>query len=189
MSKISEPQKFELLLEWLNPVREEAAEKYEQIRQGLIIIFSSRGFANAEDLADEVFNRVMKKIEKLKSDYQGKPENYFYGVAKKIYLENLRENLLPLTEQLLADEKLNHIELETDEVRPIISCLRQCLKEQGKEDSRLIRDYYNAKSLREKEFHEKLAKKYSMPLNTLRMKVFRIKKRLYKCIKICLNGE
>ncbi|HSK70247.1 MAG TPA: hypothetical protein VK892_01030 [Pyrinomonadaceae bacterium] len=189
MSKNFDPQKFELLLEWLNPVREEAAEKYEQIRQGLIIIFSSRGCAHPEDLADEVFDRVMNKIEDLKSYYKGKPENYFYGVAKKIRLETFRVYLLPLTEQILADAKIDPDDRETEEIKPVNSCLKQCLKKEGEKNSKMVLEYYGAKSLREKEFHEKLAKKYSMPLNTLRIKVFRIKKRLYKCIKNCLNGE
>ena len=53
---------FDALLGWLDPNREVAGQKYEVIRRRLITIFSCRGCAEAEDLADETINRVASKL-------------------------------------------------------------------------------------------------------------------------------
>ena len=45
-------ESFDKLLAWLDPNREKAGIKYEQIRYRLIKIFAGRGSADAEDLAD-----------------------------------------------------------------------------------------------------------------------------------------
>jgi hypothetical protein len=41
---------FDALLDWLDPDREQAGIKYEQIRLRLIKIFTGRGCSDAEDL-------------------------------------------------------------------------------------------------------------------------------------------
>ena len=55
------PESFEALLGWLDPDRERAGIKYEQIRSGLISFFTGRGHCEAEDLADETINRVISR--------------------------------------------------------------------------------------------------------------------------------
>ena len=56
---------FDALLEWLDPNRDIAAQKYETIRTRLIKIFSCRGCLEAEDLADETINRVTNKLPEI----------------------------------------------------------------------------------------------------------------------------
>ena len=53
---------FDALLAWLDPEREQAGLKYEQIRGSLIKIFTGRGCTDPEELADETINRVTAKI-------------------------------------------------------------------------------------------------------------------------------
>ena len=49
---------FDRLLAWLDPDRDRAGERYEEIRRKLIGIFLRRGCSTAEDLTDEAINRV-----------------------------------------------------------------------------------------------------------------------------------
>ncbi|MFL6230009.1 MAG: hypothetical protein ACJ741_14655, partial [Pyrinomonadaceae bacterium] len=56
---------FEGLLTWLDSDREQAGKKYEDIRSSLIKIFTWRGVAEAEELADETINRVARKVKDL----------------------------------------------------------------------------------------------------------------------------
>ena len=49
-------ESFDALLNWLDPRREEAGQKYEDIRLRLIKIFTCRGCLEPEDLADETIN-------------------------------------------------------------------------------------------------------------------------------------
>ena len=90
------PELFEELLGWLDPDREIAGKRYEDIRRGLIKIFVSNGRHCVEDLADEAINRVANKLNQIKNDYEGDPCLYFYGVAKKIVHEDRRRTPVSL---------------------------------------------------------------------------------------------
>ena len=83
------------MLEWLNPDRDQAVKKYEKIRCRLIEILAGRGCHEAEDLSDEVIDRVVAKIDDVTKNYEGDPAYYFYGVAKKVLLEYWKPKPLP----------------------------------------------------------------------------------------------
>src|SRR3712207_6798979 len=78
---------FDRLLGWLGPDPESAGRKYELIRGRLIMMFRARRCLFAEDLADTTFERVARKLADLTAEFTGDPARYFYGVAKKVYLE------------------------------------------------------------------------------------------------------
>ena len=66
-------ENFDALLSWLDPDRNRAGNKYEEIRQSLIKIFSWRGFKDAEDLTDETISRVTAKVLEVSRDFRGDP--------------------------------------------------------------------------------------------------------------------
>src|ERR1041384_1653152 len=78
---------FARLLSWLNSDPEQAARKYESIRHRLVEIFSSRQFVDAEHLADDTIDRVIKKVPQIEDGWEGDPRYFFIAVAKKIILE------------------------------------------------------------------------------------------------------
>src|SRR5678809_1369390 len=78
---------FERFLCWLGPDPESAGRKYELIRGRLIMMFRARRCVFAEDLADTTFERVARKLADISNEFTGDPARYFYGVAKKVYLE------------------------------------------------------------------------------------------------------
>src|SRR5215510_6101916 len=84
-------ESFDSLLQWLSSDREQAGRRYEDIRGRLIKIFGSRGCAEPDLLADETINRVAKRVEEIVRTYEGDPALYFYGVANKIHMEQLRK--------------------------------------------------------------------------------------------------
>src|SRR4051794_17203645 len=92
--RILNSEGFDSLLEWLDPDRERAGAKYEEIRRRLVKIFMGRACSSAEDLADETINRVTLKLGEIKSDYRGEPERYFYAVARNVAREYLRRKPL-----------------------------------------------------------------------------------------------
>ena len=83
--------KFDKLLFWLDKDREVAGHKYESIRLKLIKIFHARDCHLAEELADETIDRVADRIDFLTQNYVGNPVLYFYGVAKRVFLEFTRK--------------------------------------------------------------------------------------------------
>src|ERR1044072_1825635 len=87
VKKLTTPMEpFDALLEWLDPDREKAGQRYEVIRAGLIRIFVSKGVSDAEYYTDEAIDRVTKRLSEIKADYVGDPARYFYGVARIILM-------------------------------------------------------------------------------------------------------
>ena len=61
------------LLAWLDPDRERAGQKYEEIRRSLVKIFAWRKCSDPEGMADATINIVAQKIFKLRPTYKGDP--------------------------------------------------------------------------------------------------------------------
>src|SRR5215831_16309091 len=76
---------FTKLLACLDPERERAGEKYEDLRRTLIKYFEWRGAPFPEDHADETLNRVARK---LNEGVEVRNVNgYSYEVARRVCLE------------------------------------------------------------------------------------------------------
>src|SRR5688572_23081082 len=86
---------FDSLLSWLSPDRDLAGRKYETIHSGLVRVFVSKGFNDAEDLADETINRVIKRLPEIQNSFVGEPVYYFHGVARNIIRESNRRKEVP----------------------------------------------------------------------------------------------
>lgn len=181
------PENFEKLLGWLDPDRSRAAARYENIRVRLIRVFSCKGCFDAEDLADETFNRVTRKITDLSITIEGGPVSYFYGVASNIYLEWLRERrrfaeLQPETADRSDCETANDDEGEQD-------CLEECLNQLPLEQHSLILDYYRHEKSEKIANRRKLADKLKMSANALQVKVLRMRASLKICVENCVRRK
>lgn len=172
---------FDQLLNWLDQDRNVAGQKYEEIRCRLIEIFACRGCREAEDLADETINRVISKVPSISGGYVGNPAHYFYGVAQKIHLEYLRRKPLPAPMPQEVEESF--------EVEEEYECLRECMRNFTPESRELILQYYEANK-RERIQHRKiLAREMGVEQNALRVRAYRIKASLQRCIEDCLQGK
>jgi DNA-directed RNA polymerase specialized sigma24 family protein len=170
---------FEKLLAWLDPDRERAGEKYENIRLRLIRIFCSRGCYDAEDLADQTMNVVASRIDWLIENFTGNPALYFYGVAKKIYKEQLTKKKKPPPEPPRPDNTV--IEREC-------GCLEECLKQQLPPGERQLVLRYHQKEKQEKiRLRKQIASELGITINALRIRVHHIHARLRPCIEQCLQ--
>ena len=180
------PDTFELLLAWLAPDRDAAAQRYETIRTGLIRIFVARGCLEAEDLADETINRVAAKAGTIIATYEGNPIRYFYGVAEKIRLEYLRR-------QRPRDTVDDHPELRAPEPEPESDsqqCLSLCLRELEPAQREFILAYFSENKRAKVELHENMAQEFGLSKQGLRTRAFRLKGALRKCVHKCLaNGN
>src|ERR1044072_4919444 len=80
VKKLTTPMEpFDALLEWLDPDREKAGQRYEVIRAGLIRIFVSKGVSDAEYYTDEAIDRVMKRLPEIQAGYvRGAPARFFF---------------------------------------------------------------------------------------------------------------
>jgi RNA polymerase sigma factor (sigma-70 family) len=177
---------FDALLNWLDPDRESAGRKYEEIRHSLTLIFTWRGFSDAEDLADEAITRVMNKVPEITPEYTGDPALYFYAVAKRLVFEVLRRQ--QSRQELETPEKLRDrvLDEEPDNREPEYECLDKCLSKLPTADRELILRYYQQEQPKI-DYRRDLARIYGLAPNALRVKVHRIRTILHHCINRCLE--
>ncbi len=171
-------EQFDALLKWLDEDREKAGARYEEIRHCLIKFFITRGAADAEALADETINRVTNRVEELK-DFQGNRLRYFYGVAHMVWKEYLRKP--PPPEPLPPPPDPDQIEQE-------YRCLEECIQRLSAKDRELLLQYYYPQegcTLTEQ--RKQLAESLVIAPNALRIRAFRIRARLQKCVKKCVE--
>jgi RNA polymerase sigma factor (sigma-70 family) len=180
---------FEALLAWLDPDRDQAGQKYEEIRQALIHIFSWRGCYDAEDLADDTITRVINKLPDIVPGYEGNPALYFYGVAKNVLWEVSRRDLAkaPQVEFEKGTEKGTEPEVEQDttSLDRVFECLEACLQKLPAADRELAMRYYQQDHPKVK-YRKTLARRLGIEPNNLRVKLYRIRVSLHSCIVKCL---
>lgn len=168
------------LLRWLDPDRDQAGERYEKIRRRLIGIFSSRGCYDADDLADRSINVVLSKIEWLLPNYVGDPAIYFYAVAKKIYLEDLKKKPPP---------RVPPPDPTPPEMEQLSDSLDDCLNELSPEERDLILQYHQFEKQEKIQNRKRLADELQLSRNALRIKVCHIHFRLKRCIELRLGEK
>jgi DNA-directed RNA polymerase specialized sigma24 family protein len=181
-------ESFDALLNWLNPEPELAAQKYEQIRHGLIKVFRWHGHDDAEDLADEVISRVVGRAIEQSKTYVGDPARYFYGVAKKVLLESSRRRPRPttLSPNLETIDDFARAEENTRKER-LDFCLEKCLQEQNNANRKLILRYYRENKEPKTTFRKMLANELAIDTNALRVRIYRIRHALKNCIEDCMR--
>jgi DNA-directed RNA polymerase specialized sigma24 family protein len=181
LAAVHAPAVFAHLLNWLDSDRDRAGEKYEAIRRGLIKMFASRGFDNAEDLADETFDRVAARSAQIFENYVGDPMRYFYGVARLVMHE--AEKRQPAHDPVLAIVGKESASNET------YSCLEKCLEHLSASNRDLIFQYYASEQKNKVDNRNALAQSFGMSPNALRLRVHKIRQALQNCITLCLQSE
>jgi DNA-directed RNA polymerase specialized sigma24 family protein len=181
---------FDKLLALLDADRGRAGARYEALRARLIKLFEWRDCEMPEELADEVFDRVTKKIEA--GELIRNVEAYSATVAQFVLKEDARSPSRrfqsiednPRLENQLAVGGADAPD-ETDEVR--LACLDRCLAELSGEQRRLITAYYDTDERTMIEARRRLAAAEGISPNSLRIRVCRLKARLEECAKDCCS--
>jgi DNA-directed RNA polymerase specialized sigma24 family protein len=165
---------FDRLLEWLDPDRQRAGEKYESIRRKLIKIFVTRGCTISDELADRTIDRVARRLPHIQKDYQGNPAHYFYGVARLILLESTRNSRLST---VLPDRLAPPVEHAEEDERDY-EVLLQCLNALAETDRALVIRYYREDKKAKIDHRKQLAQELGLTMNALRIRAYRIRARL-----------
>ncbi len=172
------------LLSKLHPDRERAGEEYVLLWHKLIMYFQSRACLVAEELADETLNRVAKKIAAGEE-----PRNilaYCHGFARMVWLEYLKN---PGTKRGSLEDVPPTPCLGTDEIsrKERHACFYKCLQEIPIEEARMMVEYWYHEDRPNRDVRRELAEKLKISPTALRIRVYRLKKRLDDCIKKCLG--
>ena len=132
-------------------------------------------------LADETINRVAQKVGELAATYQGDPALYFYGVANKIYLEQLKKAKPRVIEWQEREAE--------DDYEAEFECLERCMDKLTMNSRDLVLKYYDHEKDSKIEQRRRLAETLNIGLNALRIRAHRIRITLYRCITGCLDQQ
>ncbi len=176
---------FDTLLGWLSEDREKAGEKYEEIRESLVRLFELKGCNDSQTLADETINRLTLKIHTLELNTGTKPASIFFGFAKNVYLESLRqkENQLDADLQKFVDKSSFKV-LPSNEY---LDYLQECLKNYPPAEREFILEYYEKDKGEKIEQRRKLAETLCIEKGTMHTRIHRIRLALQKCIEEKIN--
>ncbi|HEX8137448.1 MAG TPA: hypothetical protein VF544_07645 [Pyrinomonadaceae bacterium] len=165
----------------------EPGESYERIRLKLIRYFEWQRCSAAEELTDETIDRVARKINQ--GERIDNLVGYFYGVARLVHKEYERKQererrsfaSLPTSSEQVEEQD------ETAELR--LECSQKCLTSLPAADRALIVAYCKTDERSKMERRQALARQLNIKIEALRLRAFRIRKRLHDCVDKCLKDR
>jgi len=182
-------ERFEALLRGLDPDRNRAGEKYENLRRKLIKFFEWNLCFPAEDLADDTLDRVEQRLGDMEiHDVAG----FAWGVAKNVrrethkaagrtvYLSDLVGNQGQTTDAP-GNEKDVYEKMQQERR---FKCLELCLLRMAERDRETFLAYHNVKGERT-QYRQALARRLGLTLGTLRVRVNRLRDDLERCARAC----
>lgn len=176
---------FDMLLAHLGPDDDSAGKEYERIRKTLIFYLKHQGCSSPDELADHILDGVCRQLE------QGKKidniPGYCCGFAKNVLLEYWKRQKLvgidevkePSTAHETIDREREAKEEKWGERRR--NCQRQC-RDKLSDDRKLLISVYVLSEQR-----QQIADQLGVPLQTLRLRISQIRKKLEQCKKRCLK--
>ena len=179
-------EQFDALLSLFSGDRDEAGEKYEQIRRGLVRFFHFKGCADPQRLADETINRVALKAGEFDHSKNIKPVSYFYGFASNILLEYKRTSR---KEVGLEDTQYRAAETDAEDAADDAKndCLQKCLEQLPADEKELIVKYYAREGRAKIELRKEMCERLNYTATALYTKIFRLKGILKVCIENCME--
>lgn len=185
------PDAFAKLLLQIDTDYEQAALKYLKVREKVIKTLQWEGCApsDVDDLADETFNRVARKIDEGEAirDFQ----SYSATVARFVISEyRKRRKTDPLEEATVASYNDYYKESESSHIKEVRQeCFDSCLSKLAVSDRELILEYYKEERDKKIKSRQEIAKRMGVEVNALRIRTHRIRKTLEPCVKGCVRQK
>lgn len=177
------PEAFATFLARLSPEPERAGAAYEELRQMTVKFLECRGVAFAEEVADEVFNRVARRV--ADGEVIENLPGYCFSVARFVLLEYSRspeqrrvelDELPPLAAPERADD---------EDAR--LACLRSCLQLLPADSRALLIEYYQDTKRAKIDVRQAIATRLGITRNALSNRMVRLRTQLENCINRCVK--
>lgn len=187
-------ESFDRLLAYLDADRDRAGEQYEKIRLKLTKFFRWHGCPVPDEYVDRTINRVARRIHEGASLHVSNPYLYFHGVALNVLREYWRtpgRDEHPLESLPPAQAPAEHPETRATEegqqaaTERRLVCLKRCLGSAEPEHRRLLTEYLRDAPGRTIDHRKRMAGALNIPLNALRVRVFRIRSVVRDCVRRC----
>ena len=180
---------FEDLLAALDADRTRAAEQYEGIRHRLTKLFEWRGCPNADELTDRTFDRVARRLSEGATVTTAVAYAFFHGVAMNLLREHWRsparagDEARPDDPRLAVADAPTTAELAAERIEHewLLDRLASCLDALAPESRQLIAAYHFREN-GQIAARKAIAADLGVPLNALRIRVFRLRQALQRCV-------
>jgi DNA-directed RNA polymerase specialized sigma24 family protein len=172
------PESFARFLAALDPDPAEAGVRYEELRASLMLFFEGRGFAIGDELADEVIDRVCRRLHEGES-IRGIPA-YAHGVAARVAQEAWRR-------QRRAPPAPSPAATEAEESERRDRCLALCLQRLPEDQRRLLFRYYSGGGEARQAERRRMAADHALSPAGLRSRLHRLREDLQTWMEQCLE--
>ena len=192
-------ESWDSLFDFLDPARRErrgasrdaqAESRLLEITRKLESFFASRGCREAGDLAVETVLRVAAKASTLDNVEPRERIAYFYGVARNVFHEWVRDDRRELARLQTAaqDPTIAAAPAPSTDQEIQHRCLDRCMERLSRSGRRLILNYYGGERTAKIIAHRQLAEQFGKSLNALRIEVHRIRNTLRQCVLECVQS-
>ena len=170
----SDATAFDRLLQALEPEALSPNDGFRRCRSKLVRFFVWRHADDPDNLADETTSRLVKNIQTGQEISAERPYSYVYAIASNVFQEYLRS------------KKKTGIQTDMDDLRELATpekvenCWTGCLAQLSSDKREFLEEYY-LDSIDRDEF----AREKGMTINALRLKIFRYKEGLKRCVENC----
>lgn len=160
------------------------------MRSRLAIYFDRKNCSDPDVLADEVLNRVGRRLEEEGNIETESPAKYCYTVARFVFMEQLRSTVT--REVAIEDLALKAPDDQVDTVyerEAAMDCLERCAGSIDETRRNLIIRYYSGEKGAKIANRKQMADELGVSLNALGIRAFRIRESLEACLTKCLAAK
>ena len=168
---------FPALLAALGETPEESGIEYERLRSKLILFFSRRMLQFPEDLADEVLDRLARRI--VEGTVIDSIPAFAFGIGRHLTLEQIKNRSETKADNFWDNVPAPSTTQSSDEEIARMEC---CLRTLRPDEAKLLRGYYLTTEDTPMKTRGELAKGLGISANTLRQRVFLARQRLRDCM-------
>ena len=138
-------------------------------------------------MTDETFERVTRQVHHLRDTFEGDPKHFFYGVARNLMKEYQKtvKSYVSIEDVQLAGDPPQEVDEESSEL--LAECLSSCLQNLTTEKRDLVLAYYAREKSAKIEQRIAMAEQLGVSIETLRVRMYRIRMGLEQCIDRCLD--
>ncbi len=163
------------------------------MRERLVAYFDRKNCIASDDLADETLERVARRLEEEDVIESESPARYCYITARFVFMEHLREakrnNQAVVEMQQIHDYENVLLDEAAAEKEARHRCLDTCLEQLESMPRQIITRYYVGQERTKIDNRRALAESLGITINALSIRACRIREKLEKCARECLDGR
>lgn len=185
LDRVLKQEEFDALLALFSNDREEAGAAYAELRRNLVRFFEMRNCRDSDLLADETLSRVAARAHTFDPLRHVRPSTFAFGFAAKILLEYTRDpRKMKIGYEAWEESSFSPaLPLEEGTDEDDLDRLDKCLGEMSAENRELLISYYSKEKQEKIELRRAMAEKLGIKIETLHIRVYRLREALKKCMK------